>query len=61
MHHPDCPLSDPTRSNAPCLCMDLLRITEESEESRRRLLRGLKYGALLMLPFWGAIVWLLVR
>jgi hypothetical protein len=60
LHHPDCPKNDPTRSNAPCLCMDLIRRAEEDEESRR-LLRGIRNGFLILLPFWGAIAWLLIR
>lgn len=57
MHHPDCPRSDPTRSNAPCLCS---RITAMPVVDRK-LYRGLRYGAMIVLPIWVVVVWLIVR
>lgn len=59
MHHPDCPRSDPTRSNAPCLCWDILRVADEEQEDSR-LLRGMVFGILFSLPFWLILAWVIL-
>lgn len=58
MHHPDCPRSDPTRSNAPCLCWEILRTEDEEDETR--LLRGMVFGILFSLPFWLIFAWVIL-